>query len=710
MTGAPLNPDLVTLLVADPDPTVALMAKMALGDHGYTVRSVDSAEAAVAAVATARPDIVLLDLMLAGMDGFEACRRLRASAPDHQLPIVVATDVDDPAAIEEAYEEGATAFVTKPINWPVLRHQLGGVLRSCRDRARLAASEERYALAASGANDGLWDWDIAADRVYFSPRWREQLHLRGAGLGGRIEDWLGRIHPDDQPDVRSALDAHLSGEAPKLKVEYRILDGAGRYRWMLCRALAIRDADGNPHRIAGSQTDIGERKQAEEQLMHDALHDRLTGLANRRLLLERIGHSIRLAQRRVDYRFAVAVIDLDRFKNVNDSLGHSAGDRLLRQMAERIAAHLRASDMLARTGGDEFAVLFDDIGEYTHLNGLIERIQQAIAQPFLLREQEVASSASIGIALSAPGYERAEDMLRDADIAMYRAKKLGKNRHELFDSRMHTQVSAMLRLEAELRTAIARGEFRLHYQPIGRLADGGIVGFEALLRWQHPQRGLLSPEDFLGLAEETGLIVPIGQWILRESTRQLAAWQQAIPQLRDAFVSVNLSRAEFADPGLVGHILAALEAGGLAAPRLRLEVTETVLVQDTDRATAVLQALREHGVATAIDDFGTGYSSLSYLLHFSFDALKIDRSFVCDLDCDPRCREIVRAIVGLARKLNLTVIAEGGETEADIDHLREVGCELNQGFAFSAPLPAGEVESLVHRRLQAAPQHAAKPH
>jgi diguanylate cyclase (GGDEF)-like protein/PAS domain S-box-containing protein len=700
----------VTLLVVDQDPTVGLMAKMTLGDHGFTVRSVDSAEAAAAAVAATRPDVVLLDLMLAGTDGYEACRRIRAGAPDHQLPILVATSLDDPGAIEEAYEEGATAFVTKPINWPVLRHQLRCVLRSSRDRARLAESEERYALAASGANDGLWDWDIAGDRVYFSPRWREQLHLREAGVGDRIEGWLARVHPDDQLDVRSALHAHLAGEAPKLKVEYRILDGGGRYRWMLCRALAIRDGDGNAYRMAGSQTDISDRKQAEEQLMHDALHDGLTGLANRRLLLEQVGHSIRLAQRRKDYHFAVVILDLDRFKNINDSLGHSAGDRLLCQMAERIAGHLRGSDTLARTGGDEFAILFDDIGEYAHLNGLIERIQHEISLPFTLHEQEVATSASIGITLSAPGYERAEDMLRDADIALYRAKALGKNRHELFNSGMHTQVSAMLRMESELRAALAHHEFRLHYQPIRRLSDDGIVGFEALLRWQHPQRGLLAPDAFLGLAEETGLIVPIGHWILREATRQLAAWRAAIPELRDTFVSVNLSSAEFADPDLLSHILAALDAGGLAASQLRLEVTETVLVQNTAQATSVLETLREHGVSTAIDDFGTGYSSLSYLLHFSFDALKIDRSFVQDLDRNTRCREIVRSIVGLAHGLGLTVIAEGGETGAEIERLREVGCELNQGFAFSAPLPAAEMQGLIQRHVVAAPQSGARPH
>ena len=700
-----------SVLVVDDDPTVALMAKMGLAEHGFLIRSVTSGDAAIAAVETAPPDVILLDVLMPGMNGFEVCRRVRTLPTGRQIPIVIATGLDDSESIERAYSDGATAFVNKPINWPLLRHQLRCILRASGDRARLAESEERYALAAAGANDGLWDWNISEQRVYFSPRWREQLKLRESEIGEQMDAWLARIHPDDQLGFRNELNAHLAGDIPKLEVEYRILDRDGDYRWMLCRALAIRDEDGQAYRIAGSQTDITERKQTEERLAHDALHDALTGLANRKLLLERITHSIKLAQRRHHYRFAVAVLDLDRFKCINESLGHRAGDSLIRRVAERIGGHLRASDTLARIGGDEFAILFDDSGEVADLDRLVSRIQREIAQPSVLVNQEVATSASAGIALHAPHYERAEDMLRDAEIAMYHAKGKGRNQHVVFDNGMHDEVSSLLEMEVALRAAVPRQELVLYYQPISRLDDDRIVGLEALLRWQHPQRGLLNPDAFLRVAEESGLIIAIGQWTLREATRQLAGWLAALPQLGDLFVSVNVSNAQFVHPDLVAQVKGALQRTGLEPGRLKLEVTETALIDGTQQATAVLEQLRACGVATAIDDFGSGYCSFNYLHRFSFDSLKIDKAFTQTIDRDPKSREIVRAIVGLAHSLELGIIAEGAETTAAVQCLRELGCDFQQGFAFSRPLSADAVEDLLRSRLPQLPdaRHVRHP-
>ncbi|MDJ0738331.1 MAG: EAL domain-containing protein [Gammaproteobacteria bacterium] len=691
----------VSLLLADDDPAIGLLAQMGLTKHGYHVTAVESGEAALRAVADRRPDIILLDVIMPGVSGYDVCRRLGADPATRQIPIIMVTGLDDPESIEQAYAAGADAFVTKPINWTVLRHQLQYVLRSSRDRARLAESEERYALAASGANDGLWDWNIAGQAVYYSPRWREQLGLRSQDIGDDLDDWLDRIHPEDRLAFHNALNAHLAGNSRKFEIEYRIRDHAGDYRWMLCRALAIRDDDDNPCRMAGSQTDITERKLAERQLVHDALHDTLTGLANRKLLLERVSHAIKLSHRRQDYRFAVAIMDLDRFKNINDSLGPLAGDSLLGRIGERIASHLRSSDTLARIGGDEFAILFDDVGGHDHLDRLIERIRREISQPFTLLDQDVVTTASLGIVYSAPSYENPEDMLRDADIAMYQAKALGKNRHEVFDSTMHAQVSELLQVENELRAAIPQRQFRVFYQPIRRLADGEIVGFEALLRWQHPTRGLLAPQAFLSLAEETGLMIPIGQWTLREATRQLAQWHSEIPQIRDTYVSVNLSSAEFAHPDLIDHVRVALSESGLAADSLKLEVTETVLIENTAQSAKVLDELHAEGVATAIDDFGTGYSSFSYLHRFAFDALKIDRVFIHQIDRHDKSREIVRAIITLARNLGLAVIAEGGENSDEVSCLRDVGCEFGQGYAFAQALPVDEIGPLVRRKLAA---------
>lgn len=690
----------VHLLVADQDPAIALAAKMALDDFGYQVRALDSGEATLALVEKRPPDLILLDVVLPGISGFEVCRRIRESS-QHQIPIIVATRLDDSESIETAYQAGATAFVTKPINWPLLRHQLQYVLRSSRDQARLIESEERYALAASGANDGLWDWHIAERRVYFSPRWREQLGLSEVDIGSQMESWLDRIHPDDVLGFRNELNAHLAGRAAKFETEYRIRDGHDRYRWMLCRALAIRDADGNAYRIAGSQTDVTARKQAEEQLLHDALHDALTGLANRKLLLERITHSTKLAQRRPDHRFAVAVLDLDRFKNINDSLGHLAGDRLLGLIAERVSGLLRSSDTLARIGGDEFAILFDNCGEVSDLRRVMERIRREVAMPYTLLNQEVVVTVSAGIAMGSTSFGQAQNLLRDAEIAMYHAKSQGKDRHTTFDAGMHAEVADMLQLEGALRAAIAHAEFRLHFQPIRRLEGDAIVGFEALLRWEHPVRGTLAPAAFLGLAEETGLIIPIGHWILREATRQLAAWHRTIPRLRSSYVSVNLSSAEFANPELLAQVERALSESGLSPRHLRLEITETVLIQNAGHASQVLEQLRARGITTAIDDFGTGYSSLSYLHSFSFDALKIDRAFTQEIDRLDKSQAIVRAIVTLANNLGLDVIAEGGENPAEVSCLRDAGCEFNQGNAFQQAVPADQIEAVVNSQLRA---------
>lgn len=691
----------VKLLVVDDNATVALTAKMALSDFGFDVRTVNSGDVALQVLEETLPDIIVLDLILPGISGLGVCREVRNSPIGRQIPIVIATSHDDMASIETAYQEGATTFINKPINWPMLRHQLQYLLRTARDRARLAESEERYALAAAGANDGLWDWNIAEDTAYFSPRWREQLKLREADIGSRTAKWFARIHPDDQLGFHNELNAHLAGTTPKLEIEYRVRDRDDNYRWMLCRALAIRDADGNPYRIAGSQTDITERKKSEQQVLHDALHDPLTGLANRKLLLERISHAIKLARRRVDYAFAVAIFDLDRFKTINDSLGHLAGDSLLKRIGERIASHLRASDTLAHIGGDEFAVLFDDFTDFTNLDQLIERIRLEIARPFVLLEQEVATTASIGVTLSSAAYDFAEDMLRDADIAMYRAKATGKNRYQVFDSTMHTQVASMLQMESELRAAVTRHDFEIHYQPIRHINDDRVVGFEALLRWRHPTEGLLTPETFIDLAEESGLIIPIGYTVIREATRQLALWHKEMAVLHDTFIAVNLSSTQFAHPDLLQYVAEVLESSGLSAHHLRLEVTESVLMKNTHHAKQVLQDLKQLGVMTMIDDFGTGYSSFSYLHRFPFDALKIDRSFVNGLDRDDKSREIVRAIISLAHSLGLSAIAEGGETSQEIECLQSVGCELNQGFAFSRAIPADKMTQLIRQHTAA---------
>jgi diguanylate cyclase (GGDEF)-like protein/PAS domain S-box-containing protein len=641
------------------------------------------------------PDIVLLDVMMPGMDGFETCAALRKLPGMQHTPILMITGLDDLDSIERAYEAGASNFVTKPLNTALLKHHVNYMLRASQAEAALRKSEERYALAACGANDGLWDWDLETNTVHYSERWQTMLGYENSELGNQPENWLTRIHRNDAEHVKAALASHIQGRTSHFQSEYRILSKDSVYRWVLCRGLAVRDPQGNAYRMAGSQTDITDRKRAEEQLIHDALHDALTGLPNRSLFLEQVDHCLKQSRRMADYMFAVIFLDLDRFKTVNDSLGHVAGDQLLIEFSLRIGQCLRETDALARFGGDEFTILAENIEGVPDVTRLVERIQAALTAPFELAGQTVFATSSMGITLNTTGYDRPGEMLRDADAAMYRAKALGRARYAIFDEKMHAHAVNVLQTETELKTAVARSEFTLHYQPIVKLPASDVVGFEALLRWQHATRGLLLPEEFLSVAEETGIIVPIGHWVLAEACRQMRAWQDELPASRDLFVSVNISTTEFGDHGFLDHVHRVLESTKLDPNSLKLEITEHVLIKNTDTATKVLSELRNLGIQLSIDDFGTGYSSFSYLHQFPFDILKIDRSFISRLDTDSDNLEIVRAIVTLAHNLGMTVVAEGSETFNEVATLKSLFCEYAQGYVFSEPLDKDDATAVI---------------
>jgi len=557
--------------------------------------------------------------------------------------------------------------------------------------AALRRSERRYALAAEGANDGLWDWDLTTDEVYYSDRWGAMLGLEPAASGSSAEHWLRLVHDDDRPRVQAALRVHMDGMTPQLQCEYRIRHADGDWRWMLCRGVAERDASGKATRIAGSQADISARKRAEERLQHDALHDVLTGLPNRALFLTLLGRSIGRHRRRSDYQFAVLFLDVDRFKNINDSLGHLMGDRLLEAAAGRLGRCIRPGDTVARLGGDEFAVLLEDLPDMDDALRVAERIQAELGSVFQLGDHEVYTTVSIGIAFSRRPYSTPEEVLRDADTAMYEAKADGKAQHKVFDEAMHQSAVATLQTETDLRRALEREELRLVYQPIMRLADSRLVGFEALLRWDHPDRGLMAPDAFIRIAEETGLIVQIGQWVLWEACRQTDAWNRARSGLPPLTVSVNISPRQFAQAEVVEAVADALAVTGLAPSQLKLELTESSLMQDAEANVRLVAEFKRLGVQVQVDDFGTGYSSLSYLHRFDIDALKIDRSFVALLSGGGgQDQEFVRTIVALGRNLGIEVVAEGVETEAQRAYLAGLGCDFGQGFLFGRPMPAAE--------------------
>jgi diguanylate cyclase (GGDEF)-like protein/PAS domain S-box-containing protein len=559
----------------------------------------------------------------------------------------------------------------------------------------LRESEERYALAANAANDGLWDWDLERNSVYYSPRWKSMLGYEDGEVSLTTEEWFSRVHPEDLPQFNANIGKHIQGETPHFESEHRMQHKDGSYRWMLARGLAVRNGAGEAYRMAGSQTDITERKRAEEQLVFDAFHDGLTGLPNRALFTDRLERALERSKRRDDFLLAVLFLDLDRFKIVNDSLGHMTGDQLLIGVARRLQAALRQVDTVARLGGDEFVILLEDIEDVAHATRTAERIQTQLREPFKMDDNEVFTSASIGIAVSTTGYDRADTFMRDADIAMYRAKTLGKARHVLFDEAMHGRAVELLQLETDLRKAVERNEFVLHYQPIVELETESVIGFEALIRWMHPDRGLTYPAAFLPLAEETGLTVELGSWALRQACEQLSRWQRRMPDRQDLWVSVNLSSRQLLRPGLTAEVEQAIRDFKIEPANLALEVTEGIIMDEPEAATSMLVGLRALGVKLPIDDFGTGYSSLAYLHRFPISTLKIDRSFINRVTDGGEDEVIVRTIVTLAHNLEMDVIAEGVETEDQLERLRALGCEFAQGFYFSRPIPAEEATALL---------------
>lgn len=677
------------LLIVDDNEMNRDMLARRLARKGYVIGLAESAKELLPRVKEDGIDLVLLDIEMPEVTGLDALHSLREAYSTIELPIIMVTAKNQSDDIVKALEMGANDYLTKPIDFPVALARISTQLSHKKAQEALRESEERYALAARGANDGLWDWNLVTSAMYFSPRWKAMLGFRENEIEDRLEEWIGRIHDADRERVKEEIAAHQKGLTPHFESEHRLLHKDGGFRWMLSRGLAVHDAMGRALRMAGSQTDITERK----------VSDPLTGLPNRLLFIDRLGRLIKHSKRRKDHLFAVLFLDLDGFKMINDSLGHLAGDQLLVGVATRLEKCLRSSDTVARLGetftvarlgGDEFTILLDDLKDPADANRAAERLMKALAPPFLIAGKEVFTSISIGIALSNAVYDQPEDMLRDADTAMYRAKSLGKARYEVFDADMRASVMARLQLETDMRRALERTEFCNFYQPIVSLDSGRIVGFEALLRWRHPTRGMIAPDEFIFVAEETGLIRELGWWSLREACRQMSNWRARSDAYADLTISVNLSAKQLLQPHLVEEMKKLLHEVALPPEALKLEITESAVMADPAAAAETLQQIKSLGISLAIDDFGTGYSSLSYLHRFPLDTLKIDRSFISG-GGDGDGMEIARTIMPMAKNLRLDVVAEGVETLEQVSLLKRLHCKYAQGYYFSKPLAAEEV-------------------
>ncbi|HXG95051.1 MAG TPA: EAL domain-containing protein [Blastocatellia bacterium] len=561
-----------------------------------------------------------------------------------------------------------------------------------RHLAELQESEERFRSAFDHAPIGI---------AIVSPegRWLSVNRSLCEIVGYSEEELLATntqaiTHESDFGQFMSKVNEVLDGRTLTEQMEKRYIHKAGYEVWVMASISLIREPRSKASNLIFQVQHISDRKRAEEQLRHEALHDMLTGLPNRANFMQKLRGALDRVKAGGDAAFAVLFLDLDRFKVINDSLGHMAGDQLLIGIARRLRNCLRPGDVVARLGGDEFTILLNNIKDKSDAEHVADRVQRMISQPFTLGGYETSTTVSIGIAFPSPEYQQAEDLLRDADTAMYQAKSLGKAQFVIFDKKMHTHAMSIMQIESDLRRSIDRHEFLIHYQPIISLQNGVLAGFEALIRWRHPERGLISPSDFIPVAEETGLIVPIGEWVLKESCRQMRRWQKSFNS-SPLFISVNLSSKQFAHSTLLEQIVETLDATGLDPCSLKLEITESVVMQNIEVATGMLEHLRSIGVQLSIDDFGTGYSSLSYLYRLPIDTLKIDRSFISHLSGNNENREIVRTIITLAKTLGMGVVAEGIETQDQLDLLKNLKCDYGQGYLYSKPLEANAAEQLI---------------
>ncbi|MFL6798772.1 MAG: EAL domain-containing protein [Xanthobacteraceae bacterium] len=584
---------------------------------------------------------------------------------------------------------GGLVLIVMLIGFTVMQHAFAGGVTS-----GIVSDVERRALALTGAGDMIWDWDVSADKVFTSPETEALLGLKRGSLEGPAAGWLEVLHPLDRDRFRAVLDSVLEQRRGRLTQEFRLRTPDGHYLWFALKARPVVGSDGEVVRLVGTLTDVTEFKNAEERLLHDAVHDNLTGLPNRELFLDRLDAVLAFAKADPAIKPTVVVIDLDRFKQVNDSVGIAVGDSILLTLARRLGRLLKPQDTLARLSGDQFALILLSERESERIIAFAETLRKALRAPITFNDREIFLTASMGIALGDGQQRSTEEVLKDAELAMYHAKRIGGDRMELFKPSMRARKTDRLTLESELRRALERDEITILYQPIVRLEDRSVAGFEALARWDHPKMGRTSPSEFIAIAEEIGLIVDLGMFVLERTAKQLATWQRTVRQRDPVFASVNVSSRQLLRQDLIHDLRTVIARSGIARGTLKLELTESLVMENPEHAAQMLQRIRELGAGLALDDFGTGHSSLAYLQRFPFDTIKIDQSFVRTNGKGSR-PVILRSIVALAHDLGMEVVAEGAETDSDAVELYQLGCEYAQGFHFGEPMSADDARALL---------------
>lgn len=666
------------ILVVEDETIVALDLQSSLTLLGYeVVGTASSGEEAIAKAESTRPDLVLMDIILNGdMDGVQAAETIHSML---NVPVIFLTACADEKTLDRAKVSQPFGYLIKPFEERELRSQIEIAVYKQDMEKQLRESEERYSLATQGANDGLWDWDVSNQKIYFSPRWKSMLGYQEGQIGSAPADWFDRIHPADREQVKKQITRHLSGRSSHFESEYRILDSDGAYRWVLCRGMARRDKNGEAYRFAGSQTDITDRK----------VYNPLTGLPNKILFMDRLEQVLRRKESQ-NKSFGVAVVEISGLKAIASSFGYVFADQLLCRIARTMQKCLSPNDTIAHFGNDDFGLILEGAQEAKQAAIAASSLLHELERPFQVDAQTVCVSVSIGITQYTPDYSCPDELVRDAYAAVHRVKDSGLRRFEVFDQKMRSSVVARLKLEADLRRAFEQKEFKIHYQPIMNLKTGELAGFEALLRWQK-EGTLMYPEDFLAMADATDLLVPLERWVLFESCMQMARWT---PMHKGSLtLNVNLCPKHYANHDLVGELKEALQRSRLDPRLLRLEITESSLMTFTDVVSQTLTKIRDMNIQLHMDDFGTGYSSLSYLNQFPINSLKVDRSFIGKLGLCEETWKIVQAIVTLGQNLDKELIAEGIENVMQLRMLQTLRCDYGQGYYFAKPMPPEDVEN-----------------
>jgi diguanylate cyclase (GGDEF)-like protein/PAS domain S-box-containing protein len=683
------------ILCVDDDIAGLTQLGQQLRQAGYTVTAAASGQAALDLLDSQRFDLVMLDLTMPEMGGLEVLYRVRQGLRPDELPIIMMADVGEDDLVAGALNDGADDYVSKPLHLPVAMARIRSHLARCSAIAANKSEQERFALAVAGSSDGIWDWIIKTDQLYFSPRCLELLGLDKDAVFETMDSWVALLHRDDVDAFQLALRNHLEGISLAFQIECRIQHVNMTYRWFLVRGTSLRNEYGKAWRVAGSISDISERK----------LTDAMTGLPNRIVLYDRINQSIIKTKRRERgtggagpaANFGIILLQIDRYETMREAYGQAFCDLVQKAVAQRLIGTLRTTDTLTIMSENTMCILVDVMRDDTDLVRVANRVKKAAEEPITMGEESVMLTLSIGMAQAQPHHEIADELIKDATAALNKARDEGGGQEVVFDPEMQRRARDRLRIEADLHQALRREELLVLYQPIVDLNTGALSGFEALVRWHHPTRGMVSPMDFIPIAEETGLIVPIGTWVLQQSCRQARAWIDAGAD-PNIFVSVNVSSRQLDGPSLPDIVRAALEANKLEPERLKLEITESAVMRDFEVTLDLLNRLRGIGAGLSLDDFGTGYSSLSLLKRLPIDTLKVDRSFVSSMAVDSAGVRMVEAILQLARLFRLKVVAEGIERNEESELLRALSCEYGQGWLFGKPLtPDACMERLLKR-------------